>query len=891
MFNDLRFRMRSLLQRDIVESELTDELRFHLELEVKKYRDAGMTHEEAMRRARMALGREEQIRDDCREASGTNLLETALQDIRYGLRSMRKHPGFFAIAALTLALGIGASTAVFSVVNAILLKPLPYPNASRVLMLWREGPLAGLGDFPWSEREFTILEQSPMAFQHLGAFERDSFNLTGVRNSELLDGVRASAGFFPALGVQPERGRVFSADEDKPGNEHVAVLSHRLWLTRFGGDKAIIGKTVHLNGLSYTVIGVMRPSFTFPNQQGIPASLDLPKEAQLWVPLGLQAAPPAGPSQLGVIAELKSDSTPAQVAQTMAAFEQRYKVASPTIKGWSSRTVPLLQQTVSDTLRPLLLLFGAVCVVLLIACANIAGLMLNRSLGRRRELTLRAAVGANRGRLARQLMTESLLLAFGGGFIGVLLAAATLFALKNFGPAGVPHLQETTLDLRVIACSMAATFFTGILFGFAPALGATSMNLIEALKEGGQRARGSASAPRIRNALVVAEVAMALVLVISAGLLVRTFYSMLHANAGFSVKRVVTFELPLPSAKYADTTRMAQLYQEVLLRLRAIPTVERAGLASAVPMGGALDGTGIRIPEHPVADASENPFVNYSFISPGYFATIGTPLLHGRDIGNADTLDSVPVTIINNAMARKYFPGEDPIGKQVGVGSTKYPVRTIIGMVADTKQASLREIPQPEMFVPYTQNEIKTWPSMQTMQFAVQTKVDEVSVVTDINNTIHAIDPDLPVANFATLATLVDTSMNADRFSLIMVASFGALGLVLAAIGMYGVLSWSVVQRTSEIGIRIALGAKRSQIVLMILRAASYLACCGVAIGLVAAFLITRLLARFLYGVQPTDPLTYAGVSLLLIFVALVACAVPAWRAMRVDPVIALRAE
>lgn len=890
MLSDLRFRLRAFFHRNAVEAELNDELSFHFANEVEKYKRLGLTGEEAARRARMAFGGQEQVKEDCRDARGISLLETTIQDVRYSIRAMLKNPGFFAIAAFTLALGIGASTAVFSVVNTILLRPLPYPNANRVVMLWREGPLAGIGDMPWAPNEYSILARSATAFQNLGAFKKASFNLTGASNPELLEGVRASAGFFPALGVSPLLGRTFTKEEDQPGHEHVVVLSNRLWQSRFGGDAGIVGKMLDLNGYPYMVIGVMPASFTFPNQEGIPALLDLPKETQLWTPLALPAAA-AGASELGVIGQLSTGSSVKSLEQELKVFEGRLEEQIPQEKGWSSRAVPLTQQTETDARRPLLLLLGAVSVVLLIACANVAGLTLNRSLGRRRELTLRAALGAGRGRLVRQLMTESLLLAMVGGLIGILFGEACLYLVKHFGPDSIPHIREVGLDLRVIAYALGVTLISGVLFGLAPAVGATRMNMVEALKEGGQRSGGSSTAPRVRNALLIAQVAMALVLVIAAGLLVRTFYSMLRSSAGFDATRVVTFELPLPTSKYSDTARMAQLYQQVLFRIKSITVVQSTGFASVVPMGGAPDGTVVRIPEHPARNRADQPFANYSFASPGYFATIGTPLLRGRDFSDADTLNSAPVTIITSSMARKYFHGEDPIGKQVGVGLVKIPGRTIVGVAADIKHASLREEPDPEMFVPYSQNEIKVWPSMQAMQFAIRTKTDASAITESVRQAVHAVDPDLPIAKLATLTTMVDNSMAADRFSMLLVGGFGILALILASIGMYGVISWSVMQRTQEIGVRIALGAQRAQIFAMVLRQGTRLACAGIAIGLLAAFITTRLMTRFLYKVHPIDPGTFAAVSLLLVAVALLACYLPARKAMKVDPMTALRYE
>lgn len=876
-----------------MEREMSDELRFHFEQEAKKYELSGMTQDEAIRRARLAFGGREAIEEACREARGTHFIETSMQDAFYGLRAMRKHPGFFSIALATLALGIGCSAAVFSIVNRILLKPLPYPDADRIVIPWRTGPIAsslpGLSNWPWSPKEFSVLSHSQTVFQSVGGFKKDSFNLTGSGNPELLEGVRASAGFFPALGVAPLIGRTFTAEEDRPGNESVAVLSYGLWHSHFGGDRRIVGSIVHFNGIPYTVVGVMPPAFNFPNTDGIPSILDLPKETQLWVPMALPADP-RGANELGVIGRLKPNVTSAQVQQDMRIFEQRLQEQIPQEKGWSSRIVPLTEQTVTDARRPLLLLLGAVTVVLLIACSNVAGLTLNRSLARRRELTMRGALGAQRSRLVRQLLIESLLLAVAGGFAGVLLGGLSLYLAKFFGP-NVPHLKEAALDLGAIAYAVGITVVTGVLFGVVPAIGATRLNMVEALKEGGPRSGGGSTAPRLRNVLLIAQVGLAMVLMVAAGLLVRTFYFMLRSKAGFDAARVVSFELPLPSSKYADTARMTQLYQDVLSRLRALPDVRSAGLSSVVPMGGAPDGTVIRIPEHPTPAGAEAPYANYSFISPGYFSAIGTPLVAGRDVTDADILTSMPVTIINVAMARKYFRGEDPIGKQVGVQLTRFPTRTIIGVVADIKHESLREEVAPEMFVPFTQNEIKVWPSMQAMQFAVLAKTEPAALGEGVRRAVHNDDPDLPVAKFAALSTLVESSVAAYRFSMLLVAGFAVVALILASIGMFGVISYGVMQRTPEIGVRMALGAKRWQILLMILGQAGRLAGAGIGIGVIAALATTHLMSRFLYGIRPGDPLTFVALPICLLAVVLMACLVPVTKAMKIDPLLALRYE
>lgn len=824
------------------------------------------------------------------EVRRTQLLESMLRDVRYGLRAMRKQPSFFIISALTLSLGIGASAAIFSLVDTILLRPLIYPNSKQIMVIWREVPLAGIGDMPWSPGEYRVLAQAETTFQNIGAFKKVLFNLTGTGDPELLEGVRASAGFFRVLGVSPLLGRTFLDEEDRPGHEHVVVLSNRVWRSRFGGDVGILGRSLDLNGDSYTVIGVMPRNFTFPNQEGIPPILDLPKETQFWVPLALPNAP-TGSNELGVIGQLQGDVPVHRLEQGLVILEKEVEERFPREKGWSCRAVPLAHQVTADARDPLLLLLGAVTVVLLIACANVSGLTLNRSLYRRRELTLRGALGAGRSRLVRQLMTESLLLAFAGGCIGVLFGEVGLYLAKHFGPESIPHLHEVGLDLRVIAYVVGITLITGVLFGLAPALGASRTNMIDALKEGGQRAVGNSGAPKLRNLLLIAQVAMALVLVIAAGLLVRTFYSMLHSSPGFDATRVVTFELSLPIPKYADPDRMAQTYQQVLLRLQSISAIQGAGFASVVPMGGPPDSTALRIPEYPATNPAEKPYVNYLFVSPAYFSAIGTPLLAGRDIKDTDTLNSVHVAIVNSSLAKKYFHGVNPVGKQLGMATTKYPLRTIVGVVADIKRASLREQPSPEMFVPYTQNEIKIWPSMESMQFVARTKGDSTAIAESVRQAVHSVDPDLPVAKFTTLNTLVDQSLTADRFSMLLVGAFGVLALVMASIGMYGVIAYSVMQRTPEIGIRIALGAKRGQIFLMILRYGSLLASTGIAIGLIAAVAATRLMQNFLYNVHPIDPATFVIVSLFLAIVVLLACYIPARKAAKVNPIIALRYE
>jgi predicted permease len=893
LMNDWMYRVRALFGRERMEAELDEELRSHLEHEVEKLRRAGVSEEEARRRARVAFGGHEQLKEDCREARGTSLLEQSWQDTRYAVRMLRKNPGFTVVAVLTLALGIGASTAVFSLVDAVLLQPLPYGNANRAVMVWGESPVGsyyGNIDLPFSAQEYLLLAEVQKSLSNVGVFRKKSFNLTGAGEPQLEEGVEVSGGFFAALGGSPVLGRTITGDDDRAGHERVAVLSEWLWQTRFHGDRGVIGRTIDVNGYPYTVIGVMPARFAFPDGVNMTPGMDLPKRTAMWVPMAL-AAGSRGSNDMGVVGELRPGMGMAQVSEDLRAYGKRFIEQYPQAKGYWARAVPLAQQAVTETRRPLLLWMGAVCVVLLIACSNVAGLTLNRAVGRRRELTLRGALGAKRGRLVRQMTMESLVLSAVGGALGILVGEVGLRVVQLLGPATLPRMGEAGLHPGVVVFALVMTVGTGLLFGLAPALGATRMNLVDALKEGGQRTIGGVTAPRIRNGLQVLQVALALVLVVAAGLLMRTFYDMLHADAGFDATRVVTFELPLAPSRYADTNRMAQVYGQVLERVREIPGVESAGFASEVPMGGETDSTIIRIPGRTSARPGDAPGANYQFVSPGFFGAMGTPLQEGRDIAASDGLTSMPVTVVNRTMAKKYWPGQNPVGKQVGVGLVRIPLRTIIGVVADTKQTSLREPPAPEMYVPYTQNEIKVWPSMQTMEYSLRLRGNAVGIAAGVRKAVDGVDPELPVAQFAELKTMVDRSMTADRFALLLLSGFGLLALVLASVGMYGVISYTVMQRTAEIGVRIALGAGRGQILRMVLWQGGALAGAGIGAGLAAAWMTTRLMAGFLYGVRAADPATFAAVALLLMLVALAACYIPAARAMQVDPMEALRYE
>ena len=893
MLRDLLYRLRSLFRRRAVEAELDDELRVHLDYEIARHIRAGASPEEAFYRARLALGGLEQVKEECRDARGVRLLETLLQDLGYTFRALRHDLSFTVAAILTLALGIGASTAVFSVINAVLLKPLPYPHPEQIVFPWRVPPAGvdvGFAEIPWSRIEFITFQREAKAFAAVGAFQAQAYNLTGAGDPAHLQGILASAGFFPAVGVAPELGRTYTAQEDTPGHGHEVVLSDRLWRERFGADASILGRSLDLNGEAYTVIGVMPPGFAFPRSAEMPGSFSFPREPELWVPLALDPGPMkrGEPAELAVIGRLKPGITVSQAQAEMDVFEKNMQLLFPQAKDWfHTRVAPMSDQVVGSLRRPLWLLLGAVGVVLLIACSNVANLLLTRCIRRRKEFTMRAALGAGRARLIRQLLTESLSLSLLGAAGGLLIASPAIELAKTFGPTDIPRLHEITLDLRVLLFALAVCVVTGIVFGLAPALAATRSNLVDALKSAGQRSGAPPTAARMRHALLIGQFALALVLVIAAGLLLQTFFRMLRADGGFNPSHALTFEISLPPARYPDQAKMVDLYSRALRRLQAVPGVQAAGIGETVPLGGSGESTALVIPNYHGSDQRHMPFANYTIVSPGYFAAAGTPLLRGRAFQDSDQADSPGVAIVNRSMAAKFWPGQDAIGKQVRVPIDHDP-KTVIGIVADVKHLSLREDPGPEMYVPYTQ---KPWPSMLTMQVVLRTQSTPAAIVESVRAALHSVDPDLPLAKLAALSTLVDASVTEPRFSMLLLGSFAALALLLASVGMYGVVSYSVAQRTQEIGIRMALGLPRGGVLRMLLGQAARLAGVGILVGLAAAAALTRLMAGFLYGIGAADPLTFAAVALTLTAVALLASYVPARRASKIDPVIALRYE
>jgi predicted permease len=822
-------------------------------------------------------------------------IETVARDLRYAARLLRRDAAFTCLAALALGLGVGASTTVFSVVNAVLIKPLPYPGVERIVFPWRLPPPAfdvGFAEIPWGRVEFLTFERQTRTFAHTGAFLGAAFNLTGRGEPARLDGAKVSAGFFPALGVAPQLGRTFTAAEDLAGQDRVVVLSDRLWRDRFDADPSVVGTAIAIDGAPHIVCGVMPAGFAFPQAAGLPGGFTLPDRTALWVPLALSQGPRVRgePAELAVIGRLADGATAGRAQAELDVFAAQMDRELPQAKGWfSSRVEPMTRQLSGDTRRPLLLLFAAVGVLLLIGCSNVANLLLTRSVTRARELTVRAALGAGRGRLLRQLLTESVMLAALGGALGVAFAIGGVAFARAFGPASVPRLAEVRIDPMVLAFAVAVSLTTGLVFGVAPAWSAVRDDLVPHIKDGGHRSFGGRRAGAMRRVLLVSQVALALLLLIASGLLARTFAHLTAADGGFDADRadrVLTFELTLPPSIYSSPERIVNLYRDALRNIQAVPGVEWAGIGETVPMGGAGESTGLRIPGRPANDASP-PYANYTIVSPGYLSAIGTPILRGRDFAVTDTADSQPVAVINAAMARKYWPGQDAIGKPVGVPIRSFDM-TIVGVVADVKHLSMREEPGPEIYVPYTQ---KPWPSMLTMHVAVRTRSAPAAVIASVRDAVRRVDAALPLARVTTLDAIVSDALARPRFSMLLVSAFGVSALVLACVGLYGAVSYSVTARTQEIGVRIALGAQRGDVLRLVLGQCVRTAALGIAAGAALSVVTLKLIASFLYGVEPTDPATFIALSTLLFAIALVAGYVPARRATRVDPLSAMRVD
>jgi putative ABC transport system permease protein len=789
-----------------------------------------------------------------------------------------KNPGFTAVALLALALGIGANTAIFSVVNSVLLRPLSYGDPSRLVMIWQNHQQRGGPEREWaSPADFRDYQEQTKSFDHITAFLGWGPTLTGQGEPEDLQGAAVSHHTFAMLGVQPALGRTFTQEEDRPGAEKVVVLSHQLWTRRFDSDPAIIGKSIALSDESYTVVGVMPRGFTFP----ILNNTEIFRTVKPAIAT-LQGCD-RGCVILRLIAKLKSD-VPIEAARSemnaiAAQTAERYPESN---KGVGTTLIPLQEQLVGDVRPAMLVLLGAVGLVLLIACANVANLLLARAAAREKEVAIRAALGARRSRLIRQHLTESLTLALLGGTLGLILAFWMVDLLVSFAPKGTPRLNEIAIDPMVLAFTCGIALFTGIAFGLAPAVLSSKTNLTNALKEGGRDTGATTRGARIRSALVVFEVALALMLLIGAGLLIKSFVNLQHIDPGFNFRSALRVDVSLPRTRYPARNQPAAFYKQLIDRIAALPGVQSAGAISRLPLSGGGTDSAFAIEGQPPAEPGHQPVAWYSSVTPDYFRTMGIRLIKGRGPSESDNAESPKVVFVSETMVRRYFPGEDPIGKRLLFGTDK---REIVGIVSDVNHFGLTQDPRPTMYFPHAQSPGRG------MSVVVRTAGNPLALVSSIRNQVLSLDQNLATSNVMTLEELVGSSLAEPRFTLLLLGAFAGVALVLSAIGVYGVVSYSVSQRAHEIGVRMALGAQVSDVLKLVIGQGMMLVLGGVAAGLVAAFALSRVMSTLLYGVSPTDLMTFAATSVILAGVALGACFIPGRRAARLDPMESLRCE
>ncbi|MGB6898872.1 MAG: ABC transporter permease, partial [Candidatus Acidiferrum sp.] len=855
------------------------ELRFHIEQKAQEYAANGLNAEEALCKARREFGGLEQSKENCRVARRVGYIHDLLQDLGFGLRMLRNSPAFALVAILTLALGIGANTAIFSVVHGVLLRPLPFPRQDQLMMLSEKNADGTYSHTSWAT--FMDWNRLNHSFTGIAAVSFWSPTLVGQRDAETLTGFRTSSAFFDLMGMKFERGRNFLPSEDVRGDNFVVILSYGFWQRTFGGDPAIIGKSVQLGTNAYTVVGVLPPGF--PSV----LSFDPRKPADIYTPLAYDATLPYACRDcrhLRAFARLRDGVPVSQAEAEMNQISANLFREYPTEYSASGVILtPLKDYLVGDIETALWTLLGSVGFVLLIACVNVANLLLAWAARRQREVALRTALGARRTRMIRQFLTESLLLSLLGGGFGLLLARGCIALLQRIRLANLPRLENVHIDAWTFAFTFGICLLTGLAFGLVPALRISRLDLNEALKESGKSTAGK-ERYRLRSALVFADVALALLLLTGAGLMMKSFVRLLEVNPGFDPSHTLTLTLDLWGPKSADAPAIA-FFDQVLQRVQALPGVESAGVVSQLPLGGNMDMYGMHVEGKSLPNPEEDPTADRYSISPGYLQAMRIPLIRGRGFDERDVATSPMVALVNESMARQFWTGEDPLGKRFRMGDTKGPWRTVVGVVGDVLHKGLDAPHTIQIYLPNTQF------TDSTMILAVRAVKDPASLAAAVRSEINALDPQVPVSEVATMDEIVSASVANQRFAALLFVLFGAIALLLTAVGIYGVISYGVAQRTHEIGIRLAVGAGSRQVLRLIVGEAMKPALLGAAVGLCAAIGLTRLLARLLYSVKPTDPIVFTAVLLLLVGVALLASYIPARRATRVDPMVALRYE
>ena len=886
-------RLRSLPTRQQDDQRLKEEIAEHIALQTADNLRAGLPLAEARRQALLKFGAVQSMKEDYRSERRFLFLDTLAQDIRFAFRMLAKSPGFTTIAILTLALGIGANTAIFSIVDTVLLRPLPFKNPSRLVMLWEGIPEIGFPKVTDSAPDLMFYKAQQKSADSVGTFQNEQLDISGgTGDPERIVAARASASLFPLLGVSPLIGRTYTKAEDK-SRAYVVLLSYGLWQRRYASNPGIVGETVDLDRIPYTVLGVMPKSFVFP-LPGPPGN-DTP--AEIWVPMAFSDAELTdwgNHFNNNVICRLKPGVTlaQAQAEATLIAGDLMKQYPAALVKAFPNARVRLIlssfhAEAVGSVQTLLLVLMAAVGLVLLIACANVATLLLSRAASRSKEIAIRTALGASRSRLVRQMLTESLVLALSGGALGVLIAFWGTDGLLSMVPSSIPLPAGVSMGGSVLAFVAAICCVTAVVFGVAPAFQASAVSLRGSLQEGGRGGTPGQARRRLQGVFVATEFALALVLLVGAGLLVRSFAKLLATNLGFRPDHVLTMNVPLPNQAYPKAAQVREFYQQALQQASALPGVKSGGISTDLPFNGnETDAVQVE------GKAGDNPGVRVSWVLGEYFSTMGIPLLRGRAFTPEDRAGSQPVAMVSAGAAKALWPGQDAIGKRLTVGGG---LQLVVGIVDDVNDGRLADKPQPHVYIPYLQVPDVflggTDNQLRAMNFAVRTAGNPAALTSAVIGQIHSLDPDLAIGKVHTMDQGLSESVAGPRFDTSLLGVFSLAALFLAAIGIYGVLAYTVTQQTHEIGVRVALGAQRRDVMRFVLAQGARLAVVGIVIGLLAAFGLTRWMASLLYGVSASDPLTFALVSAVLFAVAFAACYIPARRAMKVDPLVALRYE